>query len=393
MTRASAWDVVVDLTSLDTFCRFTGTGRYVSELGRALQALSPSERQGLAIAGLTSIDGADPMGPLDWAGSQSIRYDVEHETAWLNARRTRLVRTLRRVRPRLFHAPYHMGTPRGSAVPRVVTCHDFVRLALWRDYMPDRPVYRRLLRAAEAMRFHGARRVIAISQFTADDAMRLLGLPASKIDVVYHGADLDRYRPPSGPAEIEQARATRARYGLPEGGYVFYAGAADPRKNVDVVIRAFAEARVDGLELVVVGRMRPSDQRAIDRAMQDAGQPAGVRFVGFVPEPDLPAIISGALGFVFCSTYEGFGQGVVEAMAAGCPVITTGLTSIGEVAGDAALRIPPRDVRATADAIRRIARDVALRADLTRAGLRRAQRFTWRQSALGTVDSYARALR
>lgn len=388
-----AWDVLVDLTPLDTFCRFTGTGRYVSELGRALHALSPSERQGLTIGGLTSLDGDCPTGPLDWAGSPEIRYDVQHEMAWLGARRTRLVRTLRKLRPRLFHAPYHMGTPRGSAVPRVVSCHDFVRLVLWQDYLPRRPVYRRLLRAAEALRFHSARRVIAISQFTADDAMRLLGVPASKIDVVYHGADLERYRPPKGMAELKQAQAVRARYGLREGAYVFYAGAADPRKNVDIVIRAFAEAGVDGLELAIIGKMRPSDQLAIDRAMCDAGQPAGVRFLGFVAEPDLPAVISGALAFVFCSTYEGFGQGVVEAMAAGCPVIATGLTSIGEVAGDAALQVPPRDVPATADAIRRMARDSALRADLTRAGLRRAARFTWRQSALGTVDSYAHALR
>lgn len=389
---AEASDVVVDLTPLDTFSRFTGTGRYVAELGRALHALSPSERRGLTISALTSLDGKTPLGSLEWNGSEAIRYDMEQELAWLTARRTLLVRTLRSIRPRLFHATSPMGTPRGSFVPRVVSCHDLLRLVLWRDYLPGRPVYRRLLHAAEALRFRSARRVIAISEFTADDAMRLLGVPASKIDVVYHGADLDRYHPPTGDTEIERARAVRDRYGLRDRRYVFYAGAADPRKNVDIVIRAFAEAKEDDLVLVLIGKMRPSDRRAIDQAMVSAGHPANVRMLGFVPEPDLPAIISGALAFVFCSSYEGFGQGVIEAMAAGCPVITTGLTSIRETAGDAALIVPPRDVRATAEGIRRMVRDASLRADLRRAGLKRAARFTWKNTALGTVESYLRAL-
>lgn len=385
-------DVLVDLSPLDTFSRWSGTGRFVNELGIALAHLSPSERKNLEIAGLKSIDGQDVLAPLDWPGSERIRWEGGEEVAWLNARRTRLPGTLRRIKPRLFHATYHMGTPRGSFVPRVVSCLDLVRLVLHEDYLPGRPYYRRLLHAAEALRFHSARRVQAISQHTADDAMRLLKIPASKIDVVYLGVDLDRYRVFTG-AEAEAARAVRRRYDLTEQGYVFYMGAADPRKNVDTLIAAFARAKVYGLQLLIIGKMRPSDDAFIARALGEAGDPPGVRLMGRVPEEDLPAIIGGALGFVFCSTYEGFGNVPIEAMACGCPVITTGLTSMKETVGDAGLLVPPRDVERTADAIRRLAQDSTLRADLASAGLARSARFSWRNTALGTVDSYERALR
>jgi glycosyltransferase involved in cell wall biosynthesis len=112
-----------------------------------------------------------------------------------------------------------------------------------------------------------------------------------------------------------------------------------------------------------------------------------------VPEDDLPAIIEGALGFVFCSTYEGFGNVPVEAMACGCPVIHPGRTSLRETVADAGLEVPPRDVAATADAIRRLAKDGSLYAELRRKGLGRAARFSWKNTALGTIECYCRALR
>ena len=385
-------DVLIDLTPLDTPSRYTGTGRYIAELAGALAALTPSERQSLDIAALTALGGPAPVGPLTWTGSPSVVYGDDEEAKWLLARHTRLVATLRRERPRLLHTPYSLGTPRGSFVPRVVTCLDLVRLVLHRDYLPGRWAYRWILHGAEALRFHTARRVITISQFTADDVVRLLGVPASRIDVVPLGVDLTRFRPPEPGPEAAAAAAVRRKHLLHERPYLVHLGAADPRKNVDTLIDAFAKAGIPDLELILIGRLTSAHRGVVARALADAGNPHGVRLLGFVPEQELPAILGGALALPFTSSYEGFGFAPVEAMACGCPVIATGKTSISEVVGDAALLVPPRDSAALADAMRRVASEPALQRDLRVAGFAQAARFTWRNTALGTALAYARAL-
>jgi len=383
-------DVLVDLSPLDTWSRYSGTGRYVHELGVALAALSDAERRGMTFGGLASVDSGD-MVPLEWPGSgERPPWDVSREVAWLMARRLRLPFTLRRIRPKLFHATYAAGTPRFSGVPRVVTCLDLVPLVMHRDYLPGRFTYRRVLWLAEALRYHSATRVLAISQHSADEAMQVLGVPARKIDVADLGVDHVRYHPFEGK-DVAEVLAVRTRYGL-SNPYIFYIGAADPRKNVDVLIAAFARAAVEGLELVLIGKPRPADQRAFDGAIAAAGHPRGIRFLGFVPEDDLPALIAGGVGFVCCSTHEGFGNVHLEAMACGCPVITPAVTSMRDSIGAASLVVPPRYVAATADAIRRLARERALQRQLCEAGIRCAAGYTWRNTALGTVESYARAL-
>lgn len=385
-----AADVLIDLTPLDTASRFTGTGCYIHELGHALAVLDEREREGLSLSGLVALEGPDAEGALTYdAGAR--RHDVDGEIAWLNRRRRTLPFTLRRLRPRLFHATYHLGTPRLSGVPRVVTCLDLVKHVLHRDYFPDRPYYQRLLFIADWMRFRSAKRVQTISECTANDLMRLCKVPASRIDIVHLGVDFTRYHPFVGE-EASRAEQIRERYAVTKGNYLYYLGTADPRKNVDTLIEGYAKSGID-LPLLLLGRMRPSDMKCISAAMERANQPPGVRLVGLVPDADLPALIEGALGLVFCANYEGFGIPPVEAMACGCPVIHTGLTSMQETMGDAGLIIPDRNVDATASAIRTLVTDSALRRQLREAGLVRAQRFTWRNTALASVQSYVKALR
>jgi glycosyltransferase involved in cell wall biosynthesis len=383
-------DVLIDLTPLDTNSRYTGTGCYIHELGRALVSLGEREREGLSLSALVDLSGPDAEGRLTYEGGVR-KHDRDGEIAWLNRRRLILPRTLRRLHPRLFHATYHYGTPRFSGVPRVVTCLDLIAHVLHQDYLPGRPLYRRLLFAVDWMRFHSAKRVQANSEHTANDLMRLCHVPANRIDIVYHGVDLARYHPFEGQEAIG-ADQVRQRYGVTKGNYLFYLGTADPRKNVDILIEGYAKSRVE-LPLLLLGAMRPSDMKCISAAMQHADQPPGVRLTGLVPDADLPALVEGALGLVFCASYEGFGIPPVEAMAAGCPVIHTGLTAMKETMGDVGLIIPKRDIDATASAIRSLVTDSALRRQLREAGLARAQRFSWRNTALASVQSYVKALR
>lgn len=386
-------DVLVDLTPLDTTSRFRGIGHYVAYLGAALMALSPSERQNLDIQGLVGLEG-DILGPLNWPGSHEPRYP-SGSMPYIWDRRSRLVASLLRLRPRprLLHVTQNLGTPRGSFLPRVITCHDLIRLVLHEQYLKASRPYLEAYRLAELSRYALARRIIAVSQYTADDLMRVLAIPASRIDVVYHGVDTCRFRPPATPEEEASYHEQRRALGVHQRPYFLHVGATDPRKKSDLLLSAFARARLSDVELLFVGWLTSAQQAQIEAVWKAEGAPGSVRFLGFVPDESMAALMHGSLGLAFPSIYEGFGMPVLEAMAAGCPVITTAATCLGEVAGDAALLVKNNDFASLQSALVRLATEPSLRQQLIAAGLARASQFSWRNTALGTVDSYARALR
>jgi glycosyltransferase involved in cell wall biosynthesis len=386
-------DVLVDLTPLDTISRRQGIGHYVAALGAALAALSPSEKQGLDIQGLTSLGGR--LGPTDWPGSATPPYALDRfEMRYVWDRRWRLPLGLHtiRPRPRLFHATQGLGTPRGSLIPRVLTCFDMIRLVLHEQYLGASRPYLEAYRLSELGRYLSARRVVAISQYTADDLVRVLGISASKIDVTYLGVDHERFHPPRSPEEDLRHREQRRLLGVDQRPYFLYVGSTDPRKKASLLLSAFCRARLADAELIFAGHLIPAQKRELEEVWRAEGSPPCVRFLGFVPDDALCALLGGALALTFPSVYEGFGLPVLEAMASGCPVITTAASSLGEVAGDAALLVKPGDLDGLREAIRRIASDHDLRARLRTDGLARAARLTWRDTALATVDSYARAL-
>ena len=169
---------------------------------------------------------------------------------------------------------------------------------------------------------------------------------------------------------------------------MLYVGTLQPRKNLARVIEAFARAAAApafaGLQLVLAGKKGwlYDDLFAQVERMGLAGR---VLFPGYVDDADLPALLSGALAFVFPSLYEGFGIPVLEAGACGVPVITSNTSSLPEVAGDAALLVDPHDVDAIAEAMTRLVTDEALRAELSRRGLANVQRFSWEKCARETL--------
>jgi glycosyltransferase involved in cell wall biosynthesis len=170
--------------------------------------------------------------------------------------------------------------------------------------------------------------------------------------------------------------------------YLLYVGTVQPRKNLERLIDAFAlvadRPELAGVQLVIAGG-RGWLSEGVERRAAERGLAGRVRLSGYLPDADLPALLSGALAFVFPSLYEGFGMPVLEAMACGAPVLTSTTSSLPEVADDAALLVDPSDTAAIAAGIARLAADGGLRADLYARGLARAAAFTWDRCARETL--------
>lgn len=239
---------------------------------------------------------------------------------------------------------------------------------------------------------HAARVVLADSQATTNDLRRFYGIPAEKVRVVYPGRD-ESLAPVRDPAALA---AVRAKYGL-TGRYVLHIGTLQPRKNLTRLVRAFNEVlkrkpELSDLRLVLAGKKGWLCE-SLFRRVAELGLQGRVLFPGYVPDGDLPALLSGAACFAFPSLYEGFGFPVLEAQACGVPVICSNAASLPEVAGDGALLVSPHDTAAWAEALMRVLTDEELRAQLTARGFVNVARFSWRRCAEEVMEALEDASR
>lgn len=220
-----------------------------------------------------------------------------------------------------------------------------------------------------------ADRLIAVSECTRSDAVRVLGIPPEKIVAIHSGIADTFFR--AVPGDV------RERYGL-QRPFVLSLGTIEPRKNIDTLLDAFealpADLRAE-FELVVAGPAGWASEKTIARL-------AGVRYLGYVPESDLAPLTAAATVFAYPSLYEGFGFPVAQAMAAGVPVITSAVSSLPEIAGNAALLIDPRSVSELRDGLRRLLESPGLRRDLAEKGRRRAARFRWSECAARSLQFF-----
>ena len=234
-------------------------------------------------------------------------------------------------------------------------------------------------------RVSSAQRVIAVSQSTARDFREFLDLPQERVHVIYHGVPMEFYPDHHERAWLE----TKRSLGLPDGAYLLFVGGADPRKNHRIVFRAVSQAPASlrDYPLIMVGARQSRGDDLLETA-RSMGIAERVHCVGTVSGQSLRLLYSHATAFLFPSIYEGFGFPVLEAMACGAPVITSNVTSLPEVAGDAALLINPHDETDVLKALLRIIEDRSFRHTLVAKGFKQANRFTWQRTAQETLSVY-----
>jgi glycosyltransferase involved in cell wall biosynthesis len=278
----------------------------------------------------------------------------------------------------LLHSLGNLGPLAGP--PRVVTMHDLIFL---RHPETTTGLLAKGLGAIVPQVARRATRIIADSQATADDLRELLGVAPTKVDVIPLGPGL-----PPGVAPTPEAEL-RATLGLGEGPLVLSVSARRPHKNLARLIAAIG--RVPGAQLVL-----PGYPTAFDDELREAARRASaadrVHLCGWIDDAQLEGLYAAATCLAFPSLAEGFGLPVLEAMARGLPVACSGVSSLPEVAGDAALLFDPHSEDAIAGAIRALLEDAALRSRLIARGHAQAATFTWERTAAATAASYGRAL-
>ena len=230
--------------------------------------------------------------------------------------------------------------------------------------------------------------ILTISHCSRRDLTRYMDLPNERINVTYLGVD-PRFRPDLPSDELENVLS---RYRIQQP-FLLFVGGINARKNVSRILEAYVRVRErnPGISFVVIGK-RQWQTSGIDETLKRLNLDSHVQFTGYVPDTDLPALYHTAEMFLFPSLYEGFGLPLLEAMACGTPVITSNISSLPEVAGNAALSVNPLDVNELTSAIELLLTDMALKDCLRQRGLEQARRFTWEKTAHETVAVYMKML-
>ena len=377
--------------------RKAGLGRYAEELIGALtaqagggDALAAFYHDALRAAPSRLIQSlncfATTQTPYPWR----LRALISH---WFNLAQDDLfarARTNTRAAlpaPRLFHATEHL-LPRFKGLKTVFTLHDLIFKFFPEYHLPRNRIF---LTLAMPIFLRRADAIICVSAHTKRDAIRVYGLPEAKLRVIYEGV-APRFRRVLDSGVL---RAAQARYVLPER-FILTVGTIEPRKNLPMLFEAFKALLEEDAslaqELIVVGKAGWLHEPTF-RAIHALGLTGRVRLLMAVEDDDLITLYSLATVFAFPSLYEGFGLPPLEAMACGAPVVASNAASLPEVCGQAALLLPPTDVAAWTQALRRVLTDAGLRRDLQARGPAQAARFAWSKAAEETWQVYDALLR
>jgi glycosyltransferase involved in cell wall biosynthesis len=374
----------IDVTALSTRASGgIGTSQY--ETMRAMERAGSPHRFIMYATSQPVVPFTDRPLDLGWQLRLGSGLTTRSNILWMQ---TGVNRMLAEDGVELFWSPRHLLPLRARGMATVATIQDF-----WHHYFPEQqPWLNRTLNKALIGRILSvADRIVTHSESTARDAERFGDVPGERIDVIPLGVDTEVFRP-AGMAQTEEALA---RLGVTRP-FLLCLDVHNPRKNFAAAIAALAalpgEIR-ERVQLVGLGSPRATAEQARpERMARERGVESQLRLLGDVAFGDLIALYSGAEALVYPSVYEGFGMPILEAMACGCPVVTSDRSSIPEVAGDAALVVGLHEPARLADAVRQVLTDASLRERLARDGAERVRSFTWERTGERMLETLDRVL-
>ena len=369
----------------------SGVGQYVFALLRALLSSSHQHKFVLFV-----LDEDLPLFAFAREKAEIVTVSEKFRPPVKNIlwHQTRLPRLVKNLRLDVLHIPSYrrMLWPRPCAL--VSTIHDLAQFHVAEKYDWKRMFYGRVIARRFARRQN---RIIAISQYTAGDIVKFFGLPHERITVIRNGLDHERFHPGSR----EQAIASAAeRFGLKRPFFLYVSRLEHPGKNHVRLIAAFEDFKARPMTMVTWPQshwqlaLAGGDwhgAETIHAAIRNSKFANDIRCLGFVPDEQLPELYRAADAFVYPSLHEGFGLPPIEAMACGCPVITSTRGALAEIVGDAAAIIEPEDVHSITDKLRLLAATELERNRLKPLGLERARKFDWNRTAEETVKVYESA--
>ncbi len=283
----------------------------------------------------------------------------------------------------LFVPSHTLPILRRPGLKTVMTVHD-----LGSQYLPSMHQLKQRLYLDFITKFQlkSATKLIAVSKATKQDLINKINISVNNIEVIYEGVNSQLFRPIKTDVLVNSLN----KYDLKQGKYFLFVGTVQPRKNLEKLIRAFAKVvTLDSgdLRLIMVGSKGwMSDE--IYSLPKKLGLGEKMKLLGHVPDQDLPALYSGAIALVFPSLFEGFGLPILEAFSCGCPVLTSNVSSMPEVAGDAALLVDPERIDEIADGMIRLGSDAKFRETLIKKGFSRIGQFSWEKCAGETLELF-----
>jgi glycosyltransferase involved in cell wall biosynthesis len=357
----------------------TGNETYVKYL---IQALQKMDRPGFEIDVLQTAESTSPLDPaLPRRGFRLLQVRPTHSVGRICWGIPYMVRQEQvDVLHMTYNAPFWT---RQSA--QVVMVHDLA-YKLYPHYYSPR--VRWVLATLVPLSARRAERVVVPSEHTKKDVAREYGVPEHKILVTPEAA-APEFRVVEDQTRIE---TTLSRYSI-RRGYLLAVGNLEPRKNLGRIVRAYAALLSRGSfahQLVIVGQAHWQGS-VVGREIKERGLEKHVVLTGYLPTEELVDLYNAADVFCYPSLYEGFGLPILEGMSCGAPVITSRVSSMPEVAGDAALLVDPKSEQELAQAMERILADVKLRREMREQGLRRAAEFSWTRTAERTLQAYREA--